>query len=445
MDYQPGGSAKVKKGSDPLSDINKCSRDIFLFQKLGINTIRVYSVDPDVNHDECMSLLAAAGIYLVLDVNSPLEHQHLNNEEPWTTYTPMYLEHIFKVIDQFAAYPNTMAFLAGNEIIFDEKSADASPNYVKAVVRDMKAYMTNHVSRVIPVGYSNADDLKFRTSLAHYLECGDVGYIDFFGVNSYQWCGDNTFEGSGYDKLVEDYKDYSLPVFFTEFGCNLVMPRQWQEIEALYSEKMTGVFSGGLVYEFTQGANEYGLVELDDKLENVESLPDYSALVKAYSKTPTDVKVPSSASKPDRPRKCPPSDDKIFDNITANLTLPHTLGQKYIDGGVDVVRGKFVTPKTVETKYKIVIDGKEVKDKKVELVYKPDNEPLAKGGHGLNVGGGIGEGEPTGSNTSRGSGSSGSAKDDSEKKGAASAVSVSRGAVLATSLGAVALSFGFFL
>jgi len=141
--------------------------------------------------------------------------------------------------------------LAGNEVIFDPGSAKASPNYVKAVVRDMKAYITNHIHRRIPVGYSNADDLRFRTSLAAYLECGDTGYIDFWGVNSYQWCGKNTFAGSGYDTLVSDYSNYSLPIFFTEYGCNKVRPRIWQEVGALYSDQMTGVFSGGLVYEFT--------------------------------------------------------------------------------------------------------------------------------------------------------------------------------------------------
>jgi hypothetical protein len=50
-----------------------------MFQQLGINTIRVYSVDPSLDHDECMTLLAQAGIYLVLDVNTPLPNQHLNN------------------------------------------------------------------------------------------------------------------------------------------------------------------------------------------------------------------------------------------------------------------------------------------------------------------------------------------------------------------------------
>lgn len=155
-----------------------------MFQQLGINTIRVYSVDPSLDHDECMTLLAQAGIYLVLDVNSPLQNEHLNNQEPWTTYTPMYLEHIFSVIEVFSGYANTLAFLAGNEVVFEKVSAKTTPNYLKAIVRDMKGYIERHVSRVIPVGYSNADDLDFRISLAKYLECGSEGYIDFFGVNS---------------------------------------------------------------------------------------------------------------------------------------------------------------------------------------------------------------------------------------------------------------------
>ena len=80
----------------------------------------------------------------------------------------------------------------------------------------MKAYISNNIHRVIPVGYSNADHVEYRISLSEYLSCGDVGYIDFFAINSYQWCGDNTFEGSGYDTLVSDYSNYSLPIFFSE-------------------------------------------------------------------------------------------------------------------------------------------------------------------------------------------------------------------------------------
>lgn len=70
-----------------------------------------------------MSLLASVGIYLVLDVNSPLQGHHLNRYEPWTTYNADYMANVFKVIDQFSAYNNTLGFFAGNEIVNDELSA----------------------------------------------------------------------------------------------------------------------------------------------------------------------------------------------------------------------------------------------------------------------------------------------------------------------------------
>lgn len=37
----------------------------------------------------------------------------------------------------------------------------------------MHVYMKNVAPRVVPVGYSAADDLRFRVSLAKYMECGD--------------------------------------------------------------------------------------------------------------------------------------------------------------------------------------------------------------------------------------------------------------------------------
>ena len=120
-----------------------------------------------------MTMLAQAGIYLFLDVNSPLPHHHLNRYEPWNTYNLYYFENIFKVIEQFSHYNNTLGFIAGNEIVNDPISASVAAPYVKAVVRDIKTYIEYNSPRSIPVGYSAADDLNYRMSLAQYLECSD--------------------------------------------------------------------------------------------------------------------------------------------------------------------------------------------------------------------------------------------------------------------------------
>jgi 1,3-beta-glucanosyltransferase GAS1 len=49
--------------TDPLALSDACARDLPYLQGLGINTIRVYSVDSTLNHDSCMTALSSAGIY----------------------------------------------------------------------------------------------------------------------------------------------------------------------------------------------------------------------------------------------------------------------------------------------------------------------------------------------------------------------------------------------
>lgn len=70
------------------------------------------------------------------------------------------------------------------------------------------------------MGYSAADDLNYRVSFSEYLECVDnseTDSVDFYGVNSYQWCGEQTFYTSGYNILANDYSSFSRPVFLSEY------------------------------------------------------------------------------------------------------------------------------------------------------------------------------------------------------------------------------------
>jgi hypothetical protein len=87
---------------------------------------------------------------------------------------------------------------------------------------------------------------------------------DFFGLNSYSWCGgDATFQSAGYNTLVDMFKDSAIPVFFSEYGCNKVMPRVFDEVAALYSSQMTAL-SGGLVYEYSQVSPQHFFTPCDD-------------------------------------------------------------------------------------------------------------------------------------------------------------------------------------
>jgi beta-galactosidase GanA len=95
--YQPGGAADAQ---DPLLEA-----DIEMFKELGINTIRIYTVDNAGDHDDAMRMLDEAGIYLALDASTP--DYSLNRETLETlhqSYNAEYLQHLFSTIDAFAGY-----------------------------------------------------------------------------------------------------------------------------------------------------------------------------------------------------------------------------------------------------------------------------------------------------------------------------------------------------
>ena len=131
--YQPGGSAgfNPSSGVDPLSNPEMCIRDAALMQKLGLNTIRVYNLDPALNHDECVSIFDYAGIYMLIDVNSPMPGQAINQLDPSSTYDATYLKRVFQVIDNFRGYPNLLGFISANELINDVDTGLIDPPYVR--------------------------------------------------------------------------------------------------------------------------------------------------------------------------------------------------------------------------------------------------------------------------------------------------------------------------
>ncbi|TQB70758.1 1,3-beta-glucanosyltransferase gas1 [Monascus purpureus] len=264
--------------SDPLADVAGCKRDIPYLKELQTNVVRVYAIDPTQDHSECMQMLADAGIYVISDLSEPsLSINRISpswNIELYNRYT--------SVIDALANYTNTLGFFAGNEVSNNNSNTDASA-FVKAAVRDMKKYIASKNYRDIGVGYSADDDATIREQVREYFDCGtDAERIDFFGLNIYEWCGHSSYTTSGYANRTQDFSDYDVPVFFSEYGCNTVQPRSFDDVQALYGPEMTGVWSGGIVYMYFQEANDFGLVEVDG--DSVKPLSDFTSLSSQLAK-----------------------------------------------------------------------------------------------------------------------------------------------------------------
>ncbi|RGP63400.1 putative beta 1-3 glucanosyltransferase gel3p [Fusarium longipes] len=281
QDSAAAGETTTKKSSysDPLADEKACKRDVPLLKELGTNIIRTYAIDPEADHSACMKLLDDAGIYVISDLSEP--SLSINRDDPkWDVEL---LERYTSVVDELAQYDNVVGFFAGNEVSNNVSNTQASA-FVKAAVRDTKKHIKSKFDRWLGVGYASNDDVDIREDIADYFNCGeDDERIDYWGYNIYSWCGESSMKDSGYSDQAEFFKDYSVPVFFAEYGCNEpggAANRIFDETTALYEEKeMTDVFSGGIVYMYHQEANDYGLVKISKNGDAVKQ-KDFAALKK---------------------------------------------------------------------------------------------------------------------------------------------------------------------
>jgi 1,3-beta-glucanosyltransferase GAS3 len=199
----------------------------------------------------------------------------------------------------------------------------------------------------------------------------DESISDLFALNSYSWCGPATFEEAGYNTLVDFFRNSSIPVFMSEYGCRDIRPRIFDETAALYSSKMTPYFSGGVVYEYTEEANDFGLVVLNAD-GSAELRVDYDNFQKQLAKLNfTELQSISSVTAAIPFPKCAASliTNKDFpSNFSAIPEPPNDgLAELIVNGVANPKNGKIVTISDLKVKQTVknsdgtVITGLEVK------------------------------------------------------------------------------------
>jgi hypothetical protein len=98
---------------DPLITRSQCAADAALMETIGVNSIRVYHVDPKGKHDECMKAFADSGIYVWLDLDT-FNTQIYEGAPQWNSTQR---DEFAKVMDAFHSYDNLAGFFVGNEAI----------------------------------------------------------------------------------------------------------------------------------------------------------------------------------------------------------------------------------------------------------------------------------------------------------------------------------------
>lgn len=335
---------------------------------------------------------------MIIDVNSPLPNQSLNPGDLEGSYTSDYLNRIFAVVEAFKNYPNLLTFVGGNEVMNTQGSGGTVPPYLRAVTRDLKNYIAKHANRMIPVGYSAADVSEILTDSWSYLSCDidgktdDPSRSDWFGINSYSWCGPTSstanYIASSYNTIVTTFGNTSIPIFFSEYGCNKVEPRVFDEVPVIYGN-MTDVMSGGLVYEWYQEvSNNYGLVWFYDN-NTAQLRTDYDNLQSQYKKL--DINALQSGNASAANTKSPQCSSGLISSSSFNnsFAIPDVPpgAQDLINNGIrNPPTGKIVSITATAVPSSLPVyasNGNQIKD----LVIKPLADDQSNTPNGANSGG----------------------------------------------------------
>jgi hypothetical protein len=134
-------------------------RDIVYFKELNVNVVRIYAVNPGLNHDGFMCALQAAGIYLIVGLAAQCQDCAISKDAAPDCYPAALKTRGEFIISEFARYDNVLAFSAGNEVALIAGASGVNEPCQKKFIRDMRAFVQKCSTTVrhIPIGLAIAD------------------------------------------------------------------------------------------------------------------------------------------------------------------------------------------------------------------------------------------------------------------------------------------------
>ncbi|RDI76318.1 hypothetical protein Vi05172_g13694 [Venturia inaequalis] len=186
----------------------------------------------------------------VLELTLRFKGRDIWGKAPWTS---KHLEHARKVIDEMQRYDNTAGFFLGNQLasILAYEHSYVAP-FLKSAIRDVKSYIKKKKYRSIPIGFEDNSRQPLHPPLVReYLTCPtstdtDLD-ADFFAQTIHQDCYGGEADASDKVKtmieiLASKSQNSTIPVIVTDLGGNSCANRTFAEMDALYSNDLSGAF-----------------------------------------------------------------------------------------------------------------------------------------------------------------------------------------------------------
>ena len=196
-------------------------------------------------------------------------------------------------------------------------------------------------------------------------------------------------------------------------------PRVFDEVQALYGPQMVGVLSGGIVYEYTNETDNFGLVQVYSN-QSAKLIVDYDNLQGQYNKL--DLKNLESGNSTATKLVSPECKSSLISSSSFNndFKIPNIPpgGQKLIDNGISKPNNGKMVPVT-QTKVSQAVSGSNNKQLTDLAIHRLSNDQ---------------SNAPNGQDTSGPSSTSSGANPTATKKGAAGRAEIGLSAILGAAI-----------